>query len=384
MSNSKSYIVLTGATGFLGGFLLAALLKNGHQIIVLGRAKKEISLANRLTKILQWFDIFAIHNKQLLSFEVDFEKNKLGLNDDEYNFISNFAYKIIHCASDTSFAERNKVQVMATNVANLPNILALAKDAKVEHLYYLSTAYAAGLVDGICKEIPIENSKFTNVYEESKALAENFIIDFCKQNNLEFSILRPSIVFGDSKTGKALKFNGLYYPVKSLLYTRDIFKKAIISGKKNHEQWGIGLDNDVLNLPLNIYLAKYGSLNLVSVDYFIDTVMRIIRSPNAHGIYHICSDNPTDLLTLAKYSERFLNIRGIKIIYNDAKKITSENPVEELFTKFIEPYIPYLSDQRIFDTSRTRQIIPDLPSPVFTYEIFERCMNYAIANDWKI
>ena len=37
-------IVLTGATGFLGAFLMAGLLERGYQVTVLGRASMDMRL----------------------------------------------------------------------------------------------------------------------------------------------------------------------------------------------------------------------------------------------------------------------------------------------------------------------------------------------------
>ena len=49
--------VLTGATGFLGGHLMAALVKSGERLIVLGRASPELSLAERVGRQLHWFGL---------------------------------------------------------------------------------------------------------------------------------------------------------------------------------------------------------------------------------------------------------------------------------------------------------------------------------------
>ena len=50
-------IVLTGATGFLGSFLMASLLERGYLVTVLGRASKDIRLSDRLSGLLRWFGI---------------------------------------------------------------------------------------------------------------------------------------------------------------------------------------------------------------------------------------------------------------------------------------------------------------------------------------
>lgn len=376
-------IVLTGATGFLGAFLLAALLERGYRVTVLGRAAIDMGLAERLSGLVRWLSI-ADPAESLCALEADFSKKHLGLDDAAYSRLCAAAGKIIHCASDTSFGERSRVQVMATNVKSLPALLDLAADARTEHLYYVSTAYAAGRCEGLCMETPISTDCFTNVYEESKAQAEGMIERYCENKGVPLSILRPSIVYGHSQTGMALKFNALYYPVKSLLYIRDIFAKNISEQKgERSRQWGISLGDDgILCLPLAFYLPNKGFVNLIPVDYFVESALAIIKHSGSGGIYHITSDNPPDMTTLLEYSERFLGVRGIRLLWDPSGNNSAPNPVEELLNRFIEQYRPYLSDRRIFDRSRMESIAPGLCAPPFTYDIFERCMAYAVACDW--
>jgi nucleoside-diphosphate-sugar epimerase len=247
-------IVLTGATGFLGAFLMAGLLEQGYSITVLGRSSNDMRLVDRLSGLVRWFGI-TDPGKKLGALEADFSKKRLGLDDAVYGRLCAAASKIIHCASDTCFVERHRARVMATNVNNLSALLGLAADARAEHLYYISTAYAAGKCEGLCMESPITTSCFTNVYEESKAQAEGIIGRFCENSGVPLSILRPSIVYGHSKTGNALKFNALYYPVKSLSCIRDIFMKDIVEhwGQRSR-RWGIRLGDDgILYLPLTTF-----------------------------------------------------------------------------------------------------------------------------------
>jgi hypothetical protein len=53
-----------------------------------------------------------------------------------------------------------------------------------------------------------------------------------------------------------------------------------------------------------------------------------------------------------------------------------------LFDRFIEPYRPYLSDNRIFDRANTDLITDNLHPPEFTNKIFKNCMEYAIRVNW--
>ena len=376
-------IILTGATGFLGAFLMEGLLERGYQVTVLGRASKDLNLSDRLLNLVQWFGM-ADPGDRLSSLEVDFSKKHLSLDDETYRRVCTNACKIIHCASDTSFAERDRVKVLATNVDILPALLEFVYDAGVQHLYYVSTAYACGICEGVCMEVPVTTAKFTNVYEESKAQAEGVILRYCESQGVPLSILRPSIVYGHSKTGRALKFNALYYAVKSLLAIRDIYLKDIAEqGGERSEKWGISLGNDdILSLPLSVYIESRGDVNLIPVDYFVESTLSIIDQSGSGGIYHITSDDPPNITTLVEYSQRFLGVRGVRTEWNDFGKNLKPNPAEELLDKFIAPYRPYLSDTRIFDRSRVKNIASALAAPPFTYDIFERCMAYAVECCW--
>lgn len=382
-NNPRGSIVLTGATGFLGAFLMEGLLERGYRVTVLGRASKDLKLSDRLSNLVGWFEMDDPGDR-LCSIETDFSKKHLGLDSEAYSRLCAAACKIIHCASDTSFAERDRAKVIATNVENLPALLEFAYDADVQHMYYVSSAYACGKCQGMCMEAPVVAAGFTNVYEESKAQAENAILRYCTSHDIPVSILRPSIVYGHSKTGRALKFNALYYAVKSLLAVRDIYLKDISeqAGVKS-EKWGIRLCPDgILNLPLSVCIQNGGYVNLIPVDYFVESALGIMNQSGSGGIYHITNDDPPSITALVEYAQRFLGIKGVRVVWEDSCKKPESNPAEELLDRFITPYRPYLSDTRIFDRNRAKSIVPELVAPPLTYDIFERCISYAVECCW--
>ncbi len=73
---------------------------------------------------------------------------------------------------------------------------------------------------------------------------------FVEKNSIHLSIIRPSIVYGDSQSGRSLKFNALYFPIRSAQSIRDIYLNDIhnnggIKAAKN----GIYIDKDGLPFP---------------------------------------------------------------------------------------------------------------------------------------
>jgi len=381
--NNKPTIALTGATGFLGSHLMASMLSSGYKIIVLGRPTKEETLQERISKLLRWFGIEELSG-QLELVNIDFLKPKLGLSEVNYNNLSAITDQIIHCASDTSFAERKRDAVFKSNVNSLESILEFAANANVKFFHYISTAYVAGANVTICKECITSSTDFLNVYEESKAQAENIIITFCKKNSISFTIIRPSIVYGDSHTGRSLRFNALYFPIQSLKYIKEIYLNDIKNhdGKKSNQN-GIFIDKEgYLCLPLRIYLPKEGALNLIPVDYFVNATMKIITKASSGRIYNLTNNAHTKLEIISTYNEKHMKIKGVEIIYGKSIDNVLRNPAEELFDRFIEPYRLYLSDNRIFDRVNTDLITDNLYPPEFTYEIFKNCMEYADSVNW--
>jgi nucleoside-diphosphate-sugar epimerase len=380
---NKPTIALTGATGFLGSHLMASMLTSGYKIIVLGRPAKEETLQERISKLLRWFSIEELAG-QLELVVIDFLKPMLGLPEAKYKNLCTITEQIIHCASDTSFSERKRDNVFKSNVTSLEGILEFAANAKVNFFHYISTAYVAGANVTICKERISSATDFLNVYEESKARAESIISAFCEKNEIPYTIIRPSIVYGDSRTGRSLRFNALYFPLQSVKYIKEIYLNDIINhGGKKSGQFGIFIDDEgCLFLPLRIYLPKEGALNLIPVDYFVNATMKIIDNATSGGIYHLTNNSPTKLEIISVYNEQFMKIKGVEIIYGKSADNALRNPAEELFDRFIEPYRDYLSDNRIFDRANTDLVTDNLHPPEFTDEIFKNCMEYAIRVNW--
>lgn len=380
--DNKKYI-LTGATGFLGSHILAGLMLKGKGVVIMGRSSGGDLLKERIRKLLRWFGIE--HLEELLEFcETDFEKIRLGLCEDEFEKLSNRRLSIIHCASDTSFNEKSRDRVIRSNVGNLSEILSFAIKSRTKFFHLISSAYAAGTDRIECTEAPVISEHFNNVYEESKALAENTVSQRCRKEKIPYTIIRPSVVYGDSVTGRSLRFNALYYPVRSLQLIRDIYLADIKNNKgKKSSECGIHINkNGILYLPVRIFIPNEGKINLIPVNYFTEALFSIIEKPSTGTYYHITSDNPQTMANLAAYTERFLNICGIEVVTGTPSADELRNPAEELFDYFIREYRPYISDRRIFTRENTNRVLPGVFPPDLSYEIFERCMNFADSADW--
>jgi nucleoside-diphosphate-sugar epimerase len=217
-------------------------------------------------------------------------------------------------------------------------ILNFALKSRTRCFQFISSAYTAGSDRIECSEAAVNATHFTNVYEESKAHAENTISRRCREGDLPYTIVRPSIVYGDSVTGRSLKFNALYYPVRSLQLLRDTYLEDIKNNNGIKSAAGGIYINDEgkLHLPIRIFIPNEDNINLIPVDYFTETIISIIEKPVAETFYHITGNNPESMVRLSSYTDRFLNITGVEVVISTSGADEMRNPPEELFDHFIK------------------------------------------------
>jgi nucleoside-diphosphate-sugar epimerase len=103
----------------------------------------------------------------------------------------------------------------SVNVDGTRRMVELARSCRgLERFTYVSTAYVAGEPGRLFREDELAvGQRFRNAYEQSKFEAELALRR--DGAGLPLQILRPSIVVGDSRTGRTTTFNVLYGPLKA-------------------------------------------------------------------------------------------------------------------------------------------------------------------------
>src|SRR5690606_18151446 len=165
-------MLLTGAGGFLGGILSKALLAKGHQVIGQGRRQSEIT-----ADITSTFTF-----------------------DKEYHFdIIIHAAGKAHVVPRTSEEEREFYQV---NLEGTKNLCAAIDQlpTKPEAFIFISTVAVYGKDSGelIHEDTPLNG---TTPYAQSKILAEEWLKEWARKNNIVLSILRLPLVAGPHPPG---------------------------------------------------------------------------------------------------------------------------------------------------------------------------------------
>ena len=179
-------LFLTGASGVVGRALLKQL--PADQVICLTH-REPVSLAGVET------------------IRGNISERRLGLAEDCFGALANRIGGIVHAAAVTKFSQPAE-QIFAVNVGGARQVLELAQAAGVP-LYFVSTAFVHPVRD-------LTGSAVSNAYEESKLCAEDII----RSSGHPATIVRPSIIVGDSRTGEIERFQGFHLILELALRRR--------------------------------------------------------------------------------------------------------------------------------------------------------------------
>jgi nucleoside-diphosphate-sugar epimerase len=378
---------LTGGTGFLGSHLAVALLKKGHRVCLLARSLEQRSAEDRVQALLDWFGLPADRRRELRVIEGDITRPGLGVEPALLREVLQHTDEIVHCASNTAFSERKRVEVEAVNGEGLSQVLECARASSAYFFHHVSTAFVAGNTSGRCAEEPAMPRGFYNAYEETKCRGERMVMAACLDTGLRLAIYRPSIVYGDSRTGRSLLFNALYYPVRTALFIKDLYGKDIREGGgRKAEEMGVRMEPDgTMRLPLRIEVVREGGINLIPVDYFTDAFLTIMEGAPDGGIFHLVNDRVTRIEEVIDYTCRLFRMTGITSCGPEAFVAVPRNAIEMLFDHYVEPYLPYIRDARSFEVTNSRLLLrrSGVRCPEFDYEMFARCILFAIEAGWR-
>ena len=273
-------ILITGGAGFVGKYLVEHFAKN-HTVLVYD------DLSNGTQK-----DSDYVVTKGAMFCKGDI------LNFEELCKFSRDTDVVIHLAAKSDVSESvihpeitNKV-----NVSGTQNVLQCCVQNKIKKIIFASSA----AIYGDCKDNPIAESSYSHPlspYGQSKLDGEKIIQDTCKQNNINYVILRMFNVYGN---GQNVQYAGVITK-----FLQNILQKK----------------------PIVIHGDGKQTRDFVSVYDVVDAFSCAIHA-NKNGIYNIASGRSLSINELAdivckKFGEQ-------EIIYKQRKQGDIQNSVADV------------------------------------------------------
>jgi len=338
--DEPKHILLTGATGFVGAFLLHDLLRRtSAQIHCLLRADDVDKGLQRLKRNLEsyslWDESFVTRIQPILG---NLSESQLGLTDEAFAQLARQMDVIYHNGAMVNFVYPYQAH-KASNVLGTQEVLRLASQIKLKPVHFVSTLsilYSGGINDG---RIFREDADLDQVgapfggYAQSKWVAEKLVVQ-AGLRGIPYAIYRPGLVSGHSISGA--------WNTDNLISS--MTRACILIGS-------------VPTLDVMV--------NIVPVDFVSEAILHLSRDPGNLGkIYHLDNPHPLHFSELADW----IASQGFP-----ARKVSFDDWRAELFRQVThmpsdgwEPYLPLVEEVEEkqvfmpeFDLSNTLSALKD-------------------------
>ncbi len=359
-------VLLSGATGFLGTELLARYLRHSDRsVCAIVRADDDAHARRRLDETLRSaFGEDQPFSPRVWALAGDMTAPGLGLRPALARQVAQNVDEIVHGAAAVSF-DLDLEQARAINVEGTRAMLELAtlchRHGGLRRFTYISTAYVAGLHAGrFCEDDLDVGQRFRNAYEQSKFESEQLVR--AQRERLPVTIVRPSIIVGDSATGWTASFNVLYWPTRAL--ARGAFPM----------------------LPAR----RRSPVDVVSVDYVADAVQRLSALPAAAGnTFHLTSArDATSIGELLALACEKLDVKSPPLIPPAlylrvlGPLLGRLRPRRRAFLRTTATYVPYFAVRTEYDDTRAREALGPALQPKPLGEYYDRIIDYALRTRW--
>ena len=357
-----SYVLLTGATGLVGRYLLRDLLDEQLSVAVVARSSRAATANARIEAIMaRWESLAGRSLRRPVVLAGDLRQPQLGLSAADRDWIRRRCDRVLHSAASMTFREDKQGEPFRTNVDGMKNLLALCQELSIREFHHVSTAYICGLRSGRIFEDDVDlGQQNGNVYEVSKLAAEKMLraADFLEAK----TIYRPASVVGDSRTGYTTSSHGFYLPLQLAYLIADKVPPELM-GERFLKLLGLGGDE---------------GKNLVPVDWLSAAITRLFTTSSHHGrTFHLTNPRPVTVRLIQQVVR--------EAIERHCPNRFSGTPTEEelvayetQFKDYMEIYRSHWRDDPVFDCANTLRSLPDLPCPVMGHDCMFRVASYPI------
>jgi amino acid adenylation domain-containing protein/thioester reductase-like protein len=261
-------IFLTGATGFVGAFLLSDLLEHtSANVHCLVRAESALNGRRRLQENLERYGLWRDdYGKRILPVPGNLSKSQLGLTSQQFMTLAERVDRIYHNGAMVNFVYPYEAH-KAANVQGTQEILRLASQSTLKPIHFISTlsifhtgTNQNGRVYYEDDDIDENGAPFGG-YAQSKWVAEKLVLA-AGARGVPATIYRLGLVSGDSHTGA--------------LNTEDMISTLAMASRAA----GVIPDLDIL-------------VDIVPVDFVSRAIVYLSQRPESSGqIFHLSNPRP--------------------------------------------------------------------------------------------
>jgi myxalamid-type nonribosomal peptide synthetase MxaA len=355
-----SDIFLTGATGFLGAFLLADLMEQTTATVYcLIRAVDETTALQRLQQQLQRYQLSErVDYRRVIAVCGDLAEPQLGLNEQRYREIAERVTVIYHNGALVNFIQPYS-QLKTANVQGTQQVVRLACTDTAKAIHYVSTLSVFSATPpalGFAEQDQAEPTDgLEDGYAQSKWVAEK-IMQLAKQRGFQVSIYRPATVAGDS-----------------------------INGVWNHDDYSCRLLKGCIQLG---YAPNSNiRMDIAPVDYISKAIVKLSQQPSSVGAcFHLNSPHTTyaqsllDFFHQAGYAfERVSYAQWVKKLLSVATQIDNFAlvPLLSLFPEVSETEEIH-EDTPLYDCRTTQAALQmiGMECPIMNEMLLSAYLNY--------
>jgi thioester reductase-like protein len=363
-------VLITGATGFLGGYFAYDVLTRTQSQVFLHARPQEVSaerrVAQRLTQIARSLGPAAPWDERRIAAELghrlhvvsgDLSQPQMGLAADVYRGLN--VDTIWHIAGRVDFLKARRAEVTLANVQGTEQVIQFAASRAVPCLNLISTAFVAGERSGEIPETSHDpNFAANNPYEESKRLAEGMVQEHHRTTGLNYRIFRPSVLVGHSVTAEPDSEDGLYGFLANLLNLRDQLRKV--------------RPDYLAQTPVRILAAANPHINLLCVDHAAASMLATGSDPaSVNQTFHLASPHSTPLVQVADAVRELL---GVRLAF--VEESSELQPYDFVLRRRTERYHCYLINLKRFDVQNSTRFSELGATRIDRDLMFELCRRF--------
>lgn len=362
-----THLFFTGASGLLGGQLLARLLRQGRRVAVLVRPTAKASGRERIEALLaREEESLGAALPRPFVLDGDLTAPHCGLSDADLAWIQRSCSTVLHSAASLEFVGQDReAEPWRTNVDGTRRLLELARTAGIDEFHHVSTAYVCGLSPGPIAETPSTGAHgFRNDYEASKHEAEALVraASFLRAP----TFYRPAVIVGDSRTGATATYHGLM----AMLQLMVVIVRNLPADETGFRK-----------VDLRLAMTGDEKRNMIPVDWVAEAIARLLADPRARGrTIHLAPSQPITVRQIIDYTSSYLNSGGLEFCGPGA--IDDLNDIESVASSGRRLYEAYEQTDPVFVTDNLRELLPELPCPVIDEAMLHRFLAFGDADRW--